>query len=77
MKIEKSTVTKLVISDVPCLYPITVSLEDFGRRDSPIEGNRGYQSAQGKITINCWDRSWKRLQGRNGAAHCGPVREPM
>ncbi|BBN63571.1 hypothetical protein KUIN1_27610 [Pseudomonas sp. KUIN-1] len=57
MKIETSTVTKLVISDVPRLDSITVFLEDFGRRDCPIEGNPGYQTAQGKITINCWDKS--------------------
>ncbi len=63
MKIETSTVTKMVISDVPRLDPITVFLEDFGRRDCPIEGNPGYQTAQGKITINCWDKSWNAYWG--------------
>ncbi|WP_024695371.1 hypothetical protein [Pseudomonas syringae] len=66
MKIEKSTVTKLVISDVPRLDPITVFLEDFGRRDCPVENNPGYQTAQGKITISCWDKSWNAYWGGMG-----------
>jgi hypothetical protein len=35
--VERSTVTKLVITGAPRLDPITVFLEDFGRRDCPTE----------------------------------------
>ncbi|WP_274643372.1 hypothetical protein [Pseudomonas serbica] len=58
LKVERSTVTKLVITGAPRLDPITVFLEDFGRRDCPTESNPNYQTAPGKITINCWDKSW-------------------
>ncbi|SDO46932.1 hypothetical protein SAMN04490202_0989 [Pseudomonas reinekei] len=57
LKIERSTVTKLVITGAPRLDAITVFLEDFGRRDCSIESDPNYQTAQGKITINCWDNS--------------------
>lgn len=66
MKVETSTVTKVVITDVPRLDAITVFLEDFGRRDCPTEDNPGYQTAQGKITINCWDKSWNAYWGGMG-----------
>ncbi|NMX51956.1 hypothetical protein HXW90_20685 [Pseudomonas sp. Y39-6] len=58
LQVERSTVTKLVITGAPLLDPITVFLEDFGRRDCPTESDPNYQTAQGKITINCWDNSW-------------------
>ncbi len=66
MKVETSTVTKLVISDVPRLDPISVFLEDFGRRDCPTEKDPNYQTAQGKITISCWDKSWNAYWGGMG-----------
>lgn len=66
MKVETSTVTKLVITEAPWLDPITVFLEDFGRRDCPTESDPNYQSAQGKITINCWDSSWNAYWGGMG-----------
>ena len=66
MKVETSTVTKLVITDTPGLDPITVFLEDFGRRDCPTESDPNYQTAQGKITINCWDSSWNAYWGGMG-----------
>jgi len=47
-----------VITGAQRLDPITVFLEDLGRRDCPIESDPNYQTAQGKITINCWDKSW-------------------
>ena len=66
LEVECSTVTKLVITGAPRLDPITVFLEDFGRRDCPTESNPNYQTAQGKITINCWDKSWNAYWGGMG-----------
>lgn len=66
LKVERSTVTKLVITGAPRLDPITVFLEDFGRRDCPTESDPSYQTAQGKITINCWDKSWNAYWGGMG-----------
>ncbi|PTR24324.1 hypothetical protein [Pseudomonas sp. GV085] len=66
LKVECSTVTKLVITGAPLLGLITVLLEDFGRRDCPTESNPNYQTAQGKITINCWDKSWNSYWGGMG-----------
>lgn len=51
LQVERSTVTKLVITGAPRLEAITVFLEDFGRRDCPTESNPNHQTAQGKITI--------------------------
>lgn len=45
MKIKKSIVTKMHISEIKNLDPISVYLEDFG-------------PGSGKITISCWDKSW-------------------
>jgi hypothetical protein len=58
LKVDPSTVAKLVITGALRLDPITVFLEDFGRRDCPTESDATYQTALGKITINCWDNSW-------------------
>jgi len=66
LKVERSTVTKLVITGAPRLDPITVFLEDLGRRDCPTESDPNYQTAQGKITINCWDKSWNAYWGGMG-----------
>lgn len=66
LTVERSTVTKLVVTGAPRLDPITVFLEDFGRRDCPTESNPNYQTAQGKITINCWDSSWNAYWGGMG-----------
>lgn len=66
LKVERSTVTKLVITGAPRLDPITAFLEDFGRRDCQTESNPNYQTAQGKITINCWDKSWSAYWGGMG-----------
>ncbi len=66
LKVERSTVTKQVITGAPRLDPITVLLEDFGRRGCPTESNPNYQTAQGKITINCWDNSWNAYWGGMG-----------
>ncbi len=53
MKIERSQVTKLTISDIPRLDPITVFAEDLGPR-------------QGKITIECYGKSWSTYWGGMG-----------
>jgi hypothetical protein len=66
LQVERSTVTKLVITGAPRLDAITVFLEDFGLRDCPIDSNPNYQTAQGKITINCWDNSWNAYWGGMG-----------
>lgn len=53
MKIETQTVTKLVISDMPNLDPITVFLEDLEPR-------------KGKATITCYNESWTAYWGGMG-----------
>lgn len=53
MKIETSTVKKLVISDLERLDPITVFLEDLDPR-------------QGKATITCYNESWTSYWGGMG-----------
>lgn len=53
MQIERSQVTKLVISGVARLDPITVFAEDIGPR-------------QGKITIECYGKSWSAYWGGMG-----------
>jgi hypothetical protein len=42
LQVERSIVTKLVIIGAPRLDPITVFLEDFDRRDCPIESKPNY-----------------------------------
>lgn len=54
MKVEKSTVTKLYISEVERIDPITVYLEDFGNNS----GATDRISNRGKITVSCWGKSW-------------------
>lgn len=54
MNIEKSTVTKLLITGAPALDPITVFLED-------IEPRRG------KIIIECYGKSWSSYWGGMGS----------
>lgn len=44
LKVERLTVTKLVIIGAPRLDPITVLLEDLA-------------PCKGKITVSCWDKS--------------------
>lgn len=50
LKVERSTVTKLVITGAPRLDPITVFLEDLA-------------PCKGKITISCWGKSWTAYWG--------------
>lgn len=50
MKIESSKATKLLISEVVNLDPITVFLED-------------YEPGKGKITVSCWGKSWTAYWG--------------
>ena len=53
MKIETSTVTKLLISDIPHLDAISLFLEDFG-------------PGRGKVTINVYSDSWSAGWGAMG-----------
>lgn len=53
MEVEKSTVTKLKISNIDKLDPVTVILEDIGPR-------------QGKIIIECYSESWASYWGGMG-----------
>lgn len=53
MKVERSQVTKLTITGAHRLDPITVFAEDIGPR-------------QGKITIECWGKSWSAYWGGMG-----------
>lgn len=50
LKIERSTVTKLMITGAPSLDPITVFLEDLA-------------PCKGKITVSCWGKSWTAYWG--------------
>ncbi|MCF5025133.1 hypothetical protein [Pseudomonas lurida] len=50
LQVERSTVTKLVITGAPNLEPITVFLEDLA-------------PCKGKITVNCWGKSWTAYWG--------------
>ncbi|QJI38265.1 hypothetical protein [Pseudomonas sp. ADAK13] len=50
LQVERSTVTKLVITGAPNLDPITVFLEDLAPR-------------KGKITVSCWGESWTAYWG--------------
>lgn len=50
LKVERSTVTKLVITGAPRLDPINVFLEDLA-------------PCKGKITVSCWGKSWTAYWG--------------
>lgn len=50
LKVERSTVTKLVITGAPNLDSITVFLEDLA-------------PCKGKITVSCWGKSWTAYWG--------------
>lgn len=50
LQVERSTVTKLVISGAPNFDPITVFLEDLA-------------PCKGKITVSCWGKSWTAYWG--------------
>jgi hypothetical protein len=53
MKVARSQATKIVVTDVPRLDPVTVFAEDLGPR-------------QGKITIECYGKSWSAYWGGMG-----------
>lgn len=50
LQVERSTVTKLVITGAPNLDPITVFLEDLAQY-------------KGKINVSCWGKSWAAYWG--------------
>jgi len=51
---------------VPRLDQITVFLEDYGLRDCAHADDPNYKTGSGKITINCWDKSWNAFWGGMG-----------
>lgn len=53
MKIEETQVTRLKITEVERLDPVTVFLEDF-------------EAGRGKITIECYGKSWSTFWGGMG-----------
>lgn len=65
MKIETSTVKKLLISEAPNLDPVTVFLEDIGQREVNDNGKTRI-SRQGKIVIECYGKSWSAYWGAMG-----------
>lgn len=66
MRIEKSAVTKVVISEAPGVDPITVFLEDLGQRAYQYADKPSHISRQGKITIECYGESWAAYWGGMG-----------
>lgn len=56
MKIEETTVTKLIITDVPRLNAVAVYLEDHGPQ-------------RGKMTITCCGDAWSYFWGKMGAGY--------
>lgn len=71
MKIEASTVTKLVISEVERLDAVTVFVEDFGFRACPRKEDPDYKTGMGNITIKCYDESWTAYWGGMGPRTVG------
>ncbi len=66
LTVERSVVTKLVITGAVNLDPITVFLEDLGVRASPQDHNPDYISGQGNLTIACAGESWTAYWGGMG-----------
>lgn len=66
LTVERSAVTKLVITGGVNLDPITVFLEDLGCRASPRSEDPGIYSGQGNLTINCAGESWTAYWGGMG-----------
>lgn len=66
MKIESTSVTKFLITDLMAepykLDPVTVFIEDLGVRAE----NEGRKTRQGKITIECYGESWSTYWGSMG-----------
>lgn len=68
MKVERSLVTKIMLSDLReyHLDPVTVLLEDLGATAIPLEGKPGNISRQGKVIIECYGKSWSAYWGGMG-----------
>lgn len=66
MEIEKSQVTKLLITGGDRLDPITVFIEDLGSRTIKREDKPDHITRQGKITIECYGESWSSYWGGMG-----------
>lgn len=68
MKVERSLVTKIMLSDLReyHLDPVTVLLEDLGATAIPLESKPGNISRQGKVIIECYGKSWSAYWGGMG-----------
>lgn len=66
MKVEASTVTKLLISELERVDPVTVFLEDLGHSTYKRDDDSQHISRQGKITIECYGESWSAYWGGMG-----------
>ena len=53
MKIQSSSVTKLIVTDIKSLDPVAIYLEDYAK-------------GQGKLIITCYDKSWTDYWGAMG-----------
>ncbi len=67
LAVERSVVTKLVITGGVNLDPITVFLEDLGCRASPRDDGPDSVSCQGNLTIRCAGESWTAYWGGMGS----------
>lgn len=67
LTVERSKVTKLVITGGVNLDPITVFLEDLGSWASPRSDAPDHVSGQGNLTIRCAGESWTAYWGGMGS----------
>ncbi|ATR83812.1 hypothetical protein CS390_15325 [Pseudomonas sp. HLS-6] len=62
MKVDTSTITKIRISDVHGLGPVTVFIEDHGVRAKSGD----HETCAGNLTISCYGQSWTCYWGSMG-----------
>ncbi|HEY6437865.1 MAG TPA: hypothetical protein VIY47_14840, partial [Ignavibacteriaceae bacterium] len=73
LQIEKSKITKLTITGADRLDPVSVFLEDF--EPGVSHNNETIPSGVGKITIECYGKSWSAYFGGMGTEK-GPDGKP-
>lgn len=66
MKVESSTITKLLISDLDRVDPVSVFLEELGSHTYKYDDKPDRVSRQGKIIIECYGESWSAYWGGMG-----------
>ncbi|WP_448176603.1 hypothetical protein [Pseudomonas putida] len=62
MKVETSTITKIRISDISRLDPVTVFIEDHGVRAKSGD----HETCAGNLTVSCYGQSWTCYWGSMG-----------